>query len=191
MIQRIHGKAAWVLLAGAGLIVGVIAGAVSLFGDVGSAQSVRVRDGDVVVVTGSVDEALAEASRRAGFSIVAPAAGSMSGVRLEGVLIPAPPPPGPPGSPPRTFRVVTLDFAVGDTNLQLDETNEEVDPSFAGDEMPAGLPGARLFRESTDGGTTYSLLVGQRGFLLGIPRGANVSESVALELLRRTAAKLK
>lgn len=185
-IDRHRGR--WVLILALGLALGATIAILSLFRDGSEARSVQLRDGDVVSASVSAEDALARASKSAGFAVVSPKDPGkiVDGLGLENVWVQPAPPPGPPGAPPRTFRVVTLNYAGPGVTFSVDELNGGFDPTTSGERLTVSNGDVAIYVRETETGVSYSMLARERGFILNsekpnlAPRDAAVTFLLAL-----------
>lgn len=190
-IDRHRGR--WVLILALGLVLGATIAILSLFRDGSEARSVQLRDGDVVSASAAAEDALARASRSAGFAVVSPKDPGkiMDGLGLENVWVQPAPPPGPPGAPPRAFRVVTLNYAGPGVTFSVDELNGGFDPTTSGERLTVGNGDVAIYVRETETGVSYSMLARERGFILNSEKPNLAPRDTAVAFLLALAGELE
>ncbi len=193
VLQKVRAFHLALLIVGTLAVAGGVA-ALKLFGDDRmGARSVQLRDGDVVSASVSVEDALARASRSAGFPVVSPKDPGkiVDGLGLENVWVQPAPPPGPPGAPPRTFRVVSLNYAGPGVTFSVDELNGGFDPTTSGERLTVGNGDVAIYVRETETGVSYSMLARERGFILNSEKPNLVPGDTAVAFLLALAGELE
>ncbi len=173
------------LTSGLGALLAVVVGSILALRDDEAARSVQLREGDVVVVTGSLDDALDEASRRAGFEIVAPGA-LPNGFAVTEVQIPAAPPPLPNGGQRPDFRVVSLNVRGADGGFQMQQLKSSFQPSIDARKLETDIAGAEVYYIETETAVVYNMMADGRGFSLNFDKAKVLPREQVLAILKAT-----
>ncbi len=176
------------ILSFAGALVGTAGAfaAISLGGE--TAHSITVRDGDVVVQRTSLDDALQEATERAGFLVVAPR-NAPQGIRVRDILV-HPELPALPGGAKPDFRLVSVQLEKNGKTFLLDELRGGFNPMLSGKDLGDVVAGADVYHDETDTAVIYSMLVKGRGFIMSFPKDQALDPVAAVSLLSAFAAEL-
>ena len=177
-----------VALGATAVLVGIAAAAVWLFWSEDPAASVTLREGDYVVATVSLDDALEEASGKAGFEVVAPRK-APAGYAVKDILVHSQP-ERPPGAPPTDFRLVTTRLESGPDAFTFDQLRGAFDPALSGEAIQNTLPGAEVYYLETKTAVVYSMIVKGRGFVVWFDPSRALTRSDALKLLESIAEEV-
>lgn len=145
------------------------------------AETVVLQEGPVVVGEKPLDEALAEASQRAGFNVEAP--GYLpSDTKIETITVF--PVAEPPGRPAASFRHVWLHLRTERGGFIVDETNEPFQSAGGGEETVYEGKEGRIYRVESEYAVSYSRVTEHRGYSIDLVKPFSLPEDEVVKLLQ-------
>jgi len=170
------------IAAGTVLALGILVIAVVVLtsDDSANAPTVTVREGNAVVAVDSIEAAIADASGRAGFSVIVPK-DLPEGYWLAEISIPAAPSPQS-----QQVRIVTLTFVSAEHGFELIQLDSEFDPGPDATELPGAIAGATVFEAETVRLQFLSMLAHGRWFIIQLIKPQSLDRADALAVLAST-----
>lgn len=184
LTKRLAMVAAMVVLAGtaAGAVIGLTTRTTH-------AEDVQIRDRGTVVGQASADDALAEVSKRVGFSVKIPTYLPDKSLKLE--YVDADLGPSEVANPLKKATVVLRAASQGNSKplvLGIEETGVRFGaPDDRASRLDIGMPSVEAYHQVTEFAEGYWLLTADRGFLITVQGGSRPAEAEMVKMLRSLA----